>query len=82
MYFITHRCITYGFFYVNIYYMQNNRGGIPMDEKSLKEWQQAFQDIEDSIKGIYEEEKPKRSKKSDALAETNSARKSKVKNKK
>lgn len=53
-----------------------------MDEKSLKEWQQAFQDIEDSIKGIYEEEKPKRSKKSDALAETNSARKSKVKNKK
>ena len=29
-----------------------------------------------------EEEKPKRSKKSDALAETNSARKSKVKNKK
>lgn len=62
--------------------MQNNRGGIPMDEKSLKEWQQAFQDIEDSIKGIYEEEKPKRPKKSDALAETNSARKSKAKNKK
>ena len=61
--------------------MQNNRGGIPMDEKSLKEWQQAFQDIEDSIKGIYEEEKPKRSKKSDA-AETNSVRKSKAKNKK
>lgn len=53
-----------------------------MDEKSLKEWQQAFQDIEDSIKGIYEEEKPKRSKKSDALAETNSVRKSKAKNKK
>ena len=62
--------------------MQNNRGGIPMDEKSLKEWQQAFQDIEDSIKGIYEEEKSKRSKKSDALAETNSVRKSKAKNKK
>lgn len=53
-----------------------------MDEKSLKEWQQAFQDIEDSIKGIYEEEKPKRSKKSDVTAETNSVRKSKVKNKK
>lgn len=50
-----------------------------MDEKSLKEWQQAFQDIEDSIKGIYEEEKPKRSKKSDAPAETNSVRKSKAK---
>ena len=62
--------------------MQNNRGGIPMDEKSLKEWKQAFQDIEDSIKGIYEEEKPKRSKKSDAPAETNSVRKSKTKNKK
>jgi hypothetical protein len=62
--------------------MQSNRGGIPMDEKSLKEWQQAFQDIEDSIKGIYEEEKPKRSKKSDVPAETNSVRKSKVKNKK
>lgn len=82
MYFTTHRCLAYEFFYVNIYYMQNNRSGIPMDEKSLKEWQQAFQDIEDSIKGIYEEEKPKRSKKSDALAETNSARKSKAKNKK
>lgn len=62
--------------------MQSNRGGIPMDEKSLKEWQQAFQDIEDSIKGMYEEEKPKRSKKSDVPAETNSVRKSKVKNKK
>ena len=81
MYFTTHRCLAYGFF-VNIYYMQNNRGGIPMDEKSLKEWKQVFQDIEDSIKGIYEEEKPKRSKKSDAPAETNSVRKSKAKNKK
>lgn len=62
--------------------MQNNRGGIPMDEKSLKEWQQSFQDIEDSIKGIYEEEKPKRPKKSDVPAETNSVRKSKDKSKK
>lgn len=64
--------------------MQGNRGGIPMDEKSLKEWQQAFQDIEDSIKSLYEEEKPKRktktTKKSDVQAETNSVRKSKVKN--
>ena len=71
-----------GFLFVNIYYMQNNRGGIPMDEKSLKEWQQSFQDIEDSIKGIYEEEKPKRSRKpktSDVPAETNSVRKSKNK---
>jgi hypothetical protein len=26
------------------------RHGIPMDEKSLKEWQQSFKDIDDSIK--------------------------------
>ena len=62
--------------------MQNNRSGVPMDEKSLIEWKQAFQYIFFSIKGIYEEEKPKRSKKSDAPAETNSVRKSKAKNKK
>lgn len=48
-----------------------------MDEKSIKEWQQAFQDIEESIKGIYEEEKPKRSKKLDVPAETNSVKKQK-----
>lgn len=63
--------------------MQGNRGGIPMDEKSLKEWQKAFQDIEDSINALYEEEKPKRktksTKKSDVPAETNSVRKSKAK---
>lgn len=64
-------------FYVNIYYMKSNREGIPMDEKSIKEWQKAFQDIEDSINGINEKEKPKRSKKSDVPAETNSVKKTK-----
>lgn len=54
-----------------------NKGGIPMDEESLKDWQQAFIDIEESINGIYKE-----NKKSDVSADTSSARKSKVKNKK
>jgi hypothetical protein len=57
--------------------MKSNREGIPMDEKSIKEWQKAFQDIEDSINGINEKEKPKRSKKSDVSTETNSVKKTK-----
>ena len=56
--------------------MQNNRGGVPMDEESLKEWQKSFQDIEDSIKNLYEEDKPKKTKakKSNVPTDTNSVK--------
>jgi len=30
-----------------------NREGLPMSEKSFKEWQQAFIDIEESINALY-----------------------------
>lgn len=33
------------------------RSGIPMSEKSLQEWEQAFIDIEESIKNIYKNDK-------------------------
>lgn len=51
--------------------MTNNehkpREGIPMTEEEIKDWQQAFIDIEESIKGLNNERKgskksPKRSK--------------------
>lgn len=31
--------------------------GIPMSEKSLKEWQKAFTDIEECIKALYKKKK-------------------------
>lgn len=33
------------------------KSGIPMSEESLKEWQKAFTDIEESIAGLYKEDK-------------------------
>lgn len=53
-----------------------NTSGIPMDDKSLKEWQQSFKDIEEAINLLYEEDKPK--KKSKVSADTNSAKVKKV----
>ena len=36
---------------------KKSREGIPMSEESLKEWQQAFQDIEESIKLVANNKK-------------------------
>lgn len=41
----------------------NKREGIPMDEKSLKEWQQAFKDIEESIELVEKQNARNRSTK-------------------
>lgn len=41
----------------------NKREGIPMDEKSLKEWQQAFKDIDESIELVEKESGRERSRK-------------------
>jgi hypothetical protein len=35
------------------------RPGIPMTEDEIKEWQQAFIDIEESIEGLYRDEQNK-----------------------
>ena len=45
---------------------KKSREGIPMSEESLKEWQQAFQDIEDSIKLVYKGGSHERSSKNNA----------------
>lgn len=34
--------------------------GLPMSEKSFKEWQKAFSDIEDSINALYGKKKSKK----------------------
>lgn len=41
----------------------NRREGKPMDEKSLKEWQQAFKDIDESIELVEKESGRERSRK-------------------
>ena len=33
------------------------KSGIPMSEESMKEWQKAFTGIEESIAGLYKEDK-------------------------
>lgn len=34
----------------------NKREGIPMTEEEIKDWQQSFIDIEESIKELYSQE--------------------------
>jgi len=46
------------------------REGIPMTEESLKEWQKAFLDIEESIEALYSE-KEKRNRKYMKLKQQN-----------
>ena len=41
----------------------NKREGVPMSEKSLKEWQQAFKDIDESIEGLEKQNGRERSRK-------------------
>lgn len=38
--------------------MTTNRKGIPMNDEELKEWEQSFIDIAESIEGIEEEDCP------------------------
>lgn len=38
--------------------IMQSRKGIPMTEAEVKEWEQAFKDIEESIDGIDEEDCP------------------------
>lgn len=36
---------------------ESNYSGIPMDEKGIADWQNAFIEIEDSINELYKDEK-------------------------
>lgn len=42
---------------------ESNYSGIPMDEKGIADWQNAFIEIEDSINELYKDEKKKKTTK-------------------